>query len=313
MSTIPPADPTSPGPFIDPQVNGYAGVDFNSDSLDAAALETACRALRRDGVVCFLPTIITDSLDKMQARLKRLSEASQQSPIAREMIPGFHVEGPFLNPSPGYIGAHPKQQAVAATEQAAMQLIEAAEGRVRILTLAPECDASATVTRRLADLGVVVSAGHSDASLDQLKQGIDAGLRMYTHLGNGCPTTLPRHDNIIQRVLSLGRQLHISFIADGHHVPLFVLDNYLQLVPPEHALLTTDAMAAAALGPGEYQLGGHTVRVAAGDAPRFDDSGQLAGSAATMPEMVDALRHRNYTPETLHSLTYANAIRLLGL
>src|SRR5690606_29138374 len=93
------------------------------------------------------------------------------------------------------------------------------------------------VTRWLADQGILVAAGHSDASRDQLRGAIDAGLRLYTHLGNGCPGMMHRHDNIIQRVLSLADTLAISFIADGHHVPPMALRNYLAVVPEEQIVI----------------------------------------------------------------------------
>ena len=110
----------------------------------------------------------------------------------------------------------------------------------------------------LAGAGVVVSAGHCDPSLDQLRAAIDAGLSMFTHLGNGCPMQLHRHDNVIQRALLACRRPPlpwVSFIADGAHVPFFALRNYLKVVGFDRAIVVTDAIAPAGLGPGRYTLG----------------------------------------------------------
>ncbi|QEG43380.1 N-acetylglucosamine-6-phosphate deacetylase [Roseimaritima ulvae] len=297
--------------FVDIQVNGYAGVDFNDDALSADDLHRACQAMRSDGVTAFLPTVITDTLDAMQRRLRQLVKRTQEDDLASQMVAGFHVEGPFLNPQLGYIGAHPTESTQLASVDAAKRLLDAAEGRVRIVTLAPERDPGAATTRFLADQQILVSAGHCDASLDELRRGIDAGLSMFTHLGNGCPVNLPRHDNIIQRVLAVADQLRIGLIADGHHIPLFALQNYLRQIPVANVILTTDAIAAAGLGPGTYPLAGRMVRVAENDAPRFDDSGQLAGSAATMPAMVQNLQAMGIDEPTIAAYCGGNARRVL--
>src|SRR5262245_48780657 len=95
--------------FVDLQVNGYAGIDFNSDSLTADDLQSTCMQLKQDGVSGVLVTIITASAEQMAARIRRLVELREQFPVARELIWGLHVEGPFISPEPGYVGAHPAQ------------------------------------------------------------------------------------------------------------------------------------------------------------------------------------------------------------
>ncbi len=160
-----------------------------------------------------------------------------------------------------------------------------------MLTLAPEADPDARVTQYLSDEGVIVAAGHSDASREQLRRGIDHGLRLFTHLGNGCPSSLPRHDNIIQRVLSLSEDLMVSFIADGHHVPVFALRNYLRCVPDDNVVIVTDAISAAGLGPGRYELSGQIVEVDHDGAAWAACRTHFAGCATTLPKMIDVLKH----------------------
>jgi N-acetylglucosamine-6-phosphate deacetylase len=277
--------------YFDLQVNGYAGVDFNSDDLTAEGLHKACERLRADDVAQFLATIITDDLDAMSRRLAKLAKLRAADPLAAELIVGLHVEGPFISTELGYVGAHPPAATRPADRDAAMRLLESADGLVRLVTLAPECDADARVTSWLVEQNVCVSAGHCNPSLEQLQRAIDAGLSMFTHLGNGCPLQLHRHDNIIQRVLSLSDRLWICFIADGVHVPFVSLKNYLKVVGPERAIIVSDAIAAAGQGPGVYQLAGQQVVVDERLATWAADRSHLVGSACTMKQMVENLRN----------------------
>src|SRR4030095_15427595 len=128
------------------------------------------------------------------------------------------------------------------------RLLDAADGLARLVTLSPESDPGFAVTRMLAAEDVRVSAGHTNASLDELKAAIDAGLSMFTHLGNGCPMQMHRHDNIIQRALSLSDKLWICFIADGAHVAFPALGNYLRAAGLDRCVIVTDAIAPASLG-----------------------------------------------------------------
>ena len=307
-----PADGKPSTGFIDLQVNGYGGIDFNSDDLTADRLHAACEHLRRDGVEAILATIITDSLDAMTARLARLVELRAADPVAEQLIWGLHIEGPFINREKGYVGAHPADAVIPADRTAMERLLDAAGGLARIVTLAPECDAGFAVIRFLADQRIVVSAGHSNASLDDLRGAIDAGLSMFTHLGNGCPATLPRHDNIIQRVLSLADRLWISFIADGVHVPSFALANYLRSARPDRTLIVSDAISAAGLGPGRYTIARREVQVGPDLAVRSEDGTHLVGSAVTMKRAREILATEvGLEDNQIHNVCAANARALI--
>jgi N-acetylglucosamine-6-phosphate deacetylase len=280
----------SPSGYFDLQVNGYGGVDFNSDGLTADQLHLCCEKLAQDRVAQILTTIITDDLDRMCGRLARILELRERDPLVRQMIPGFHIEGPFINETKGYRGAHPEAAIRPADPDAIRRLLDAAGGLTKLVTLAPERDAGFNVTRLLAKQGVAVSAGHTDASLDELKAAIDAGLSMFTHVGNGCPMLLNRHDNIIQRALSLSDQLWLTFIADGVHVPWPALHNYLRAATLDRCIVVTDAISAAGLGPGRYTLGHWDLLIGDDLVARAPDGSHLVGSAGTMP-----LSRRNLT------------------
>lgn len=299
--------------YFDLQVNGYGGVDFNQDDLRAEDLHAACERLAADGVEGILATIITESLDKMAARLRRLVELREQDPLARRMIAGLHLEGPFINEADGYRGAHPLDAVRPASVDETLRLIDAAGGLARIVTLAPERDPGLQVTKRLTKDGVVVSGGHCNPTLDELKAAIDAGLSMFTHLGNGCPMQMHRHDNIVQRVLSLSDRLWITFIADGAHIPLFALANYLEVAGHDRAIVVTDAIAPAGLGPGEYTVSRWRVKIAEDLVARAPDGSHLIGAAMSMPRVSQNLQAIGLSDAQIERLTLVNPRRAIGL
>lgn len=299
---------------FDLQVNGYAGVDFNQDRLTPEALHTACAALQDDGVAGVLATVITEDLDRMCGRLRRLVELRERDALVQEVVQGFHIEGPFISGVDGYRGAHPADAVRPGETDAMRALLDAAGGMTKLVTLAPECDAGQAVTRLLADRGVVVSAGHTDASLDELRAAIDAGLSIFTHLGNGCPMQMHRHDNVVQRALSLSDRLWLCFIADGVHVPFFALRNYLLRARLERCVVVTDAIAPAGLGPGRYTLGRWELDIGDDLVARSADGSHLVGSAMNMPRARRNLRHGvGLDDEQIRALTQTNPRRALGL
>ncbi len=299
--------------YVDLQVNGYAGVDFNDESTTDEQLIAVCKRLQADGVDAILATVITAHQDQLLARVQRIANFCDAYPDESRVITGLHIEGPFISPLDGYVGAHPADAVVPADIELTKRILDAGAGRVRLLTLAPEMDSHARVTSYLAKQGVLVSAGHSAASLQQLDEFIDAGLGMWTHLGNGCPGTLPRHDNIIQRVLSRAGKLSISFIADSHHVPVFALQNYLNLVPMDRVVIVSDAMLAAGLGPGRYWFANQNVEVDQAGAAWCEDRTHLAGSAATLVQMETVLREQlGASDNQIRAWMFDNPRRLLG-
>jgi N-acetylglucosamine-6-phosphate deacetylase len=135
---------------------------------------------------------------------------------------------------------------------------------------------------------------------------------MFTHLGNGCPMLMHRHDNIIQRVLSIADQLWICFIGDGVHVPYPALVNYLRCVPPERAIVVSDGISAAGLGAGRYAIGSQTVDVGEDCIARSPEGSHFIGSAATMPQIAAGLRDKGgFDEAAIRRLTWTNPSRAL--
>jgi N-acetylglucosamine-6-phosphate deacetylase len=300
--------------YIDLQVNGYADVDFNADELSAERAAAVCRRLRDDGVEHILATVITADLDVMCRRLANIVRIREADSVIAGMIQGIHIEGPFLNETAGFIGTHPRAAARPAEVNAMQRLLDAAGGLTRIVTLAPERDPGSRVTKLLSQQNIRVSAGHCDATLDELRASIDAGLSLFTHLGNGCPALLPRHDNIIQRVLSQAEHLHIGFIADGVHVPFFALENYLECCGFDRAFVVTDAIRGAGQGPGEYSIGDQRVVVDENLATWSADRTHLMGSAGTMRRSEENLRVAlGLSEQEIKTLLCDNPRKILGL
>lgn len=268
--------------YVDLQVNGYQGVDFNEPHRSVAELRLAAEAMRNDGVQQALPTIITGSVAAMSDCIRALRTAIESDPVCHDVYTGIHLEGPFLSRKPGFIGAHPPQHALESDQGALAELINCGGGLVRLVTLAPEVDTDGSLTRYLVEHGVTVSAGHTDASLDDLDRCIDAGLKLFTHLCNACPPEMNRHDNIIFRALRRSEHLHYTLIADGFHVPKLLFENLLNWVPVDRLAVVSDAICAAGLGPGTYRLAGREVAIGPDKAARDPSGKHFVGSACSM-------------------------------
>jgi N-acetylglucosamine-6-phosphate deacetylase len=231
-------------PLVDLQVNGYAGVDFQQDDLAAEQLLTAVRALRRDDCTHILFTLITDDWPVMLARVRRARALAEGDSELRAAIAGWHLEGPFLSPEPGYCGAHDPGKMCDPTSAHMDELRAEAGNDPVLLTLAPERPGALDAIKRAVELGFKVCLGHTNASAAQLREAVDAGATGFTHLGNACPQLLDRHDNILWRVLDTPG-LAVSLIPDMHHVSPALFRLIHRLLKPFQIMHTTDAMSAA--------------------------------------------------------------------
>jgi N-acetylglucosamine-6-phosphate deacetylase len=272
----------APG-LVDIQINGFGGVDFNRALESDDAWRHATDRLYAHGCTGFLIALITNTDDGYRELLEGLTAQIRRD--ARNCL-GFHMEGPWLNPDPGYRGAHRAEW----MRKPEMRLLEDWRARagelIRLITLAPEVDLDAAreVMRAGSAQGIRFFAGHSAAMGATLAQASEAGVVGWTHLGNAAPAQAPKFENVIFHALAQPRLL-ASLIPDGHHVPAHafrVITRLLQQAEPSRLLLTTDAMAgAAASGPGAYTLGNIEVTVGTDGCARGPDSDRLAGSTLT--------------------------------
>ncbi len=276
--SAPPQDQWIAPGLVDLQVNGYAGIDFQANDLTVDDLLVAVRGLRSAGCTSFLLALITDEWPRLMDRLRRLCSLRSRSAELQAAITGWHIEGPFLSAEPGFHGAHDASCMRDPSPEHIQELRATAGADPLLLTLSPERPGALTAIEAAISNRIVVSLGHTDASADILGQAVQAGARAFTHLGNGCPRALDRHDNILWRVFET-TGLMVSLIPDQIHVspPLFRLIH--RVLDPEWIYYTTDAMSAAGAPPGRYGLGKLELHVGADQIVRQPGSALFAGSA----------------------------------
>ena len=269
----------APG-LVDLQINGFAGVDFQQDNLTAKDLLRAVEKLRAAGCTRFLLTLITDRWPTMLARLQHLRKLRSELDQLRRAVVGWHVEGPFLSAEPGFCGAHDPAIMLDPKPDHMDELRKICDDDPVLVTIAPErLDAIATITRAVS-LGIKVSLGHTNAPRKRLVQALQAGATGFTHLGNGCPKQLDRHDNILWRVFETPG-FTVSLIPDMIHVSPELFRLAHKIIGADSIYYTTDAMAAAGAEPGNYKLGRLELEVGEDQIVRLPGSSNFAGSALT--------------------------------
>jgi N-acetylglucosamine-6-phosphate deacetylase len=264
--------------LFDLQVNGFAGVDFNRPGVAAAELDHAAEAMRRTGVTRFLPTLITASLESFSACARTLARWKHPASV------GIHAEGPYISPTEAR-GAHPPAHIIPASVDDFRRRQEAAEGRIVLVTVAPEVLGGLELIEHLVDEGVKVAIGHSNADPAQVRDAVRAGATLSTHLGNGCAPGLPRHPNLIWEQLAAD-ELTACFIVDGHHLPAATLKSMVRAKTPARTVLVTDATAGAAAPPGRYGIGELQIERGVDGRVVLPGTPKLAGSALTLDAAV---------------------------
>lgn len=271
--------------FFDPQVNGFAGVDFNSPHLTDEGFHQAGCSLASTGVTRFFPTLITSSHERMVRQLKILAKALRNDPLLRKMCPGFHLEGPYISPEEGPRGVHLRGLVRLPQWEELERFQESSEGRIKCITLAPELRGAIAFIERSVAHGIVVGIGHTHASEEVIEKAVQAGARLSCHLGNAPSGISPQYQSLIQKQLTM-TQLMASIIADGVHLPDDLVKKYILTKGVDRILLTTDSMAGAGTSPGRYTLGDLEVEVSLDRTARLIGTDRLAGSTLTMDRAI---------------------------
>ena len=284
-------------------MNGIAGTSFTDPEVSREALAGADAAIRGHGISRYCPTVITRDRDTTLAALERLAGA-----MAAGVMPGawaIHLEGPYISPEDGYRGVH-RRQFVRDPDWDEFRLFqEAAGGRVRIVTLAPELPGAEWFIRQAAGSGVTVSMGHTRAAPDDIRRAVSAGLRMSTHLFNGCAQLIDRHSNPLYSQLATD-SLYACFIADGHHVPDAALQVGLRAKGPGRFILVSDIAHLSGLPDGEYEMEGNQVVLRDGGI-WVKGAPLLSGAARTLEQDVELLARRPW-PGIEQALRAASAV-----
>lgn len=258
--------------FVDVHAHGALGHDFATCSADDARAVAAHHADR--GTTSLVASIATGTPEATTAALRRLAPL-----VAEGVLAGLHLEGPWL--SPARRGAHAPDLLHAPTSTELDAYLDAAGGALRIVTLAPELPGVLDAVERLADAGVVVAIGHTDADAATVERAVDAGARLVTHVFNGMPPLHHRSPGPVGVALT-DRRLTVEAIVDGHHLDAVTVD-LVRRSAADRMVLVSDAMAATGCPDGAYRIAGSDVVVADGVAMLADGS-SLAGSTGVVAD-----------------------------
>lgn len=243
----------APG-FFDMQVNGYGGVDYSSSDLTAEDMDSLVSRLIQAGVTRHVPTIVTNSRQRIRTNLETISKAVSKHEKLRRAIPAVHVEGPYISEEDGPRGAHDASYVRNPDIDELREWNQAADGLLRVVTIAPERPGAIDFIRSAAKAGVLVALGHTAASPEAIHRAVQAGARMSTHLGNGSHSVIPRLRNYLWEQLAAD-ELSASIIADGFHLPPSVMKVFARAKGLERLILVSDVGPMGGLKPGRHQWG----------------------------------------------------------
>lgn len=281
--------------LVDLQINGYAGIDFNTFPIEESGFLSIIDALVKEGVTSFFPTVITNSRDNIISLLDNIVALCERNPVIADFVGGIHLEGPFLSPEDGARGAHERKHITAPDWDLFQMFRKASNNRIKIVTISPEWENAPAFTGRCVQENIIVALGHTVASPEQIKAVIDAGAKLSTHLGNGAPLLLPRNSNMIFEQLA-SDDLAASLIADGFHLP----DSFLKVairMKQDRAILVSDSTMFAGIDPGTYDshIGGKVVLEEGKRLSMFSNRKLLAGAAVSLLDCVNHLVRRGIT------------------
>lgn len=274
----------TPG-FVDIQVNGFAGVDFNHPSFRGDDLVGVCRNLLMTGVTRFCPTLITADHKQLARNIKEIRQACKRHSLVRAMVLGIHLEGPYINPEDGPRGAHPRAHVARPDWDEFERLLALSDGLMRMVTVAPEMPGGLAFIQKASQSGLVVGIGHCNPEPETIDQAVRAGARISTHIGNGMHQMLDRHQNYMQKQLAHDG-LMASIICDGPHLPDYFVQNVVRAKGKSRVVLITDATAASHAAAGRYSFG--ELEIEAGDdgVLRLAGTPYLTGSTLTMDKAI---------------------------
>lgn len=301
-----------PKGFVDLQNNGRMRIDFTEPDLTAEMIRTITLDLAARGTIAYCPTIFTGRIDVYKKNLGLIANLMKDQEVGGHIL-GIHMEGPFISPEPGAVGAHQKNLVLDPSPDLFNQFQEWAEGNIKILTVAPELPGCETLIRHCAENGVVVSLGHHLAGDEEMERAVKAGAKLCTHLGNGIPNEIHRHNNPLWWQLACD-DVSGMFITDGHHLPADFIKVALRAKTVDRFIVTSDASSLSGMPPGQYTFP-RGLEVVIEETGRISSpsTGGLAGSHSTMIECMNHLAALNLlTEDELWQVGLENPLRVLG-
>lgn len=299
--------------LFDLQINGCLGISFNSPTLTVEQVRTVVEECRRHGIGGLLPTLVTNSPEALAHGFGTLRRGCETDPEVGAAVPGFHLEGPYISPDDGPRGAHPRPYVRDPDLDEFRRWQDAAGGRIRLVTLAPERPGALRFIEQVSRSGVVVAIGHTAATPALIRDAIAAGARLSTHLGNGSHAVLPRHDNYVWEQLAAD-DLWSSLIPDGHHLPESLIKVIVRVKAPARSIITCDASSLAGLTPGRYREWDTDLEVMPGGKVVVSGTPYLAGSGVFTDACIPVvMRAAGVTLREALDMAAARPRDLLGL
>jgi N-acetylglucosamine-6-phosphate deacetylase len=297
--------------FVDLQINGYKGICFHTADLAIEQVYQATHELVKAGTIAFCPTIVTEDLKVYEHCLKLFAGAMRDKKLAGHIL-GLHLEGPFISPQEGARGAHAPKYIREPSIELIKRFQDWAEGNIVLLTLAPETKGAIPLIEYCRKNGIKVSMGHHFADDAIMARAVKAGASACTHLGNGLPNMINRHQNPLWWQLACD-DIYGMFITEGHHLPDDLIKVAIRAKTAAKSIVVSDAVHLAGLPPGIYEFVGAKVALAPSGRISYADTPYLAGSSANMLQCMNHLAALNLlTEKELWQVCRDNPLKLLG-
>ncbi len=304
----------APG-LIDNQVNGYIGYSFvnTGKELTLEGIKDLTAAFWKAGITSFAPTLTTNDHEIFLRNFKLLSEA-KEDPATRGSIIGFHLEGPYISPEDGFRGAHPRIHVRKPDWEEFLELYNASGKNIIQVSLAPETEGAMEFITKCKEMGIKVGLAHHNASSDQIKEAIDRGAVISTHLGNGLANSINRWNNPLWPQLADDR-INISIICDGFHLTPEQIKVFYNAKGPDKIVMTSDMSSLGGLEPGYYLNAiGDTLELKPEGVIVYPAQNVLSGAASPLSKMIGhVMKVTGCDLATAIQMSSLNPARLYGL
>ena len=297
--------------YVDLQVNGHIGIDFSGTDLTKDKIIFATRELKKEDTIAFLPTIVTSPMDVYEKNLPLIAKAMEEKEM-ENIILGIHLEGPYLSDCEAK-GVHNPDWMTLPEKDHFDKLYDLAGGKIKMVTVSAELPGAESFCKYASGLGITVSLGHQMATETEIFALAEAGATSLTHLGNGIPHLIPRHNNPLIAGMA-NDNLTAMIITDSFHLPPSLIKTIIRTKGPENIVVVSDASPVAGLSPGNYFLFGIDTVLEESGLLHNPKTGYLAGSSYTMKQCMEYLKTLNFLSDReLQKVGFYNPLRLIDI
>lgn len=267
--------------MIDTQVNGYLGYDYSDPAFKASWAQDICLALVKKGTLQHFATIVTRPADVILRNIDLLVQAVNESETVKKCLTGIHIEGNYISSEDGPRGAHDRRYVRAADIKEFDRWFEHSSGLLKYITIGAEAEGAVRLIEHAVSRGIIVALGHTGATAEQIRNAVDAGASVSTHLGNGIYQALDRFENPLWPQLREDR-LSAGVIADLCHVTPDLLWVISRCKKPGNIILVSDLAPCAGLPKGRLKWGSMDVEIVEDGSVRLAGTPYLAGAGSEL-------------------------------